>query len=115
MLAQIEKWDNDEKQNFRVVAQKNKDNIKQTDDKLNKLVNLFLENHIDKETYLKKKDELIQTKIQLREQETSFGRQGNNVNELCKKFVLTARQPGNLATSNDLIQIKSLLVARSSD
>lgn len=62
LLAQVEIWEKEAKQSSYIFAQNLEDKIKLTDEKLDKLINAFFDGDIEKETYLKKKEELIQTK-----------------------------------------------------
>ena len=65
MKAQIDVWEKDNAQSSQSFAQNLDEKIKETETKLDKLVNAFLDGSIEKETYLVKKDELIKTKTDL--------------------------------------------------
>ncbi|KKQ74406.1 MAG: Recombinase [Berkelbacteria bacterium GW2011_GWB1_38_5] len=106
MLAQVEVWEKETKQSSHIFVQKLENKIIQTDGKLDKLINAFLDNDIEKEIYLKKKEELLQTKIALEQQKTDFGRKGNNWIEPLKEWIFSAHQAEKLAFSNDFSEIK---------
>lgn len=78
MLAKVEVWEKENIQSSQSFAQNLEREIKETEQKLDKLVNAFLDGSIEKETYLVKKDELIQTKTDLQRRKSDFGRKGNN-------------------------------------
>ncbi|MEW6456364.1 MAG: recombinase family protein [Acidobacteriota bacterium] len=78
MLAQVEIWEKEQNQSSQTFAQNLEEKIKETELKLDRLVNAFLEGVIDKEIYLVKKDELIKTKTELLQKKSDFGRKGNN-------------------------------------
>ncbi|MBI5728675.1 MAG: hypothetical protein HY983_00310 [Candidatus Magasanikbacteria bacterium] len=59
MKAQVDVWEKDNAQSAQSFAQNLDERIKETEIKLDKLVNAFLDGSIEKETYLVKKDELI--------------------------------------------------------
>ena len=109
MMAQVEIWEKEAKSSSHIFAQNLDNKIKQTDEKLDKLINTFLDGDIEKETYLKKKEELIQTKKDLSTQRSDFGRKGNNWIEPLKEWVLSAHQAEKLAFSNDFHEMKSFV------
>jgi len=109
MLAQVEIWEKDAKSSSHIFAQNLENKTKLTDEKLDKLVNTFLDGDIEKETYLKKKEELIKIKKDLCEQKSDFGRKGNNWIEPLKEWVYSAREAEKLAISNDLHEMKSFV------
>ena len=78
MLAQVEVWEKENIQSSQSFAQNLEKEIKETEARLDKLVNAFLDGSIEKETYLVKKDELITTKTDLQRRKSDFGRKGNN-------------------------------------
>ena len=81
--------------------------IKDTEQKLDKLVNAYLDGTIEKEVYLVKKDELIQNKTALLEKKDDFGRKGNNWIEPLREWIKDAHHTEKLASSNDFDEIKS--------
>ena len=109
MLAQVEIWENEAKQSSHIFVQNLENKIKLIDEKLDKLINTFLDNDIEKDTYLKKKDELLQAKIALEQQKIDFGRKGNNWIEPLKEWIISAHQAEKLAFSNDFFEMKSFV------
>ena len=92
-----------------IFAQNLEGKIKQINEKLDKLINAFFDDSVEKETYLKKKDELIQTKKSLQQQKKDFGRKGNNWIEPLKTWILSAHQAEKLAFGNDYHEMKSFV------
>ena len=109
MRAQIDIWEKEQSQSSQSFAQNLEVKIKETDEKLDKLVNAFLDGTIEKETYLQKKDELIKTKTELLQKKSDFGRKGNNWNELLREWINLACHAEKLASSEDFYEIKSLI------
>ncbi len=109
MLAQVEIWEKEAKSSSHIFAQNLDEKIKLTDEKLDKLINTFLDGDIEKGTYLKKKEGLIQTKKDFCEQKSDFGRKGNNWIEPLKEWINCAREAEKLAFSNDLHGMKSFV------
>ncbi len=109
MLAQVEIWEKEVKSSSHIFAQNLEEKIKFTDEKLDKLINTFLDDDIEKETYLKKKGELIKTKKDLCQQKSDFGRKGNNWIEPLREWIFSAHQAEKLAFSNDYHEMKSFV------
>jgi site-specific DNA recombinase len=109
MLKKVDIWEKGNAQSARYFAQNLEGKIKDTEMKLDKLVNAFLDGTIEKETYLVKKDELIKTKIDLNQRKSDFGRKGNNWIEPLREWIKTAHHAGKLALSSDFPGIKSLV------
>ncbi len=87
ILRELEKGKNEAVQSSRPVRQKIERNIASIDDKVNKLIDLYLENNISVEEYRKKKEELLNKKRALQESLSSSGGQDNNWFEQAKDFV----------------------------
>ena len=94
-------WEKETRKSSHIFAQNLEIKIKQINEKLDKLINAFLDDDVEKDTYLKKKDELIQTKKSLQQQKMDFGRKGNNWIEPLKNWILSAHQAGKFAFGND--------------
>ena len=109
MLTQVEVWGKANIQSSQSNAQNLEIKIKETETKLDRLVNAFLDGSIEKEVYLAKKDELIQTKVDLNKRKSDFGRRGNNWIEPLKNWILTAHQAEKLTTTNEFEEIKTMI------
>jgi hypothetical protein len=109
MRAQVDIWEKEQNQSSKSFAQNLELKIKETDEKLDKLVNAFLDGTIEKETYLIKKDELVKLKTELLERKRDFGRKGNNWNEPLREWLNLACHVEKLATSSDFYEIKAMV------
>ena len=109
MYSQVDIWEKEQTQSSQSFAQNLELKIKETDEKLDKLVNAFLDGTIEKETYLIKKDELVKAKTELLERKRDFGRKGNNWNEPLRGWINDACSAEKLASSEDYYEIKSLV------
>ena len=109
MLAKVEVWEKENIQSSQSFAQNLEAQIKEVEQKLDRLVNAFLDGTIEKDTYLAKKDELIKTKTALLQKKDDFGRKGNNWIEPLKNWILSANYAEKLASSNDFDEIKSFV------
>jgi len=109
MLDEVTKWEKEEKSGGKEFAQNLEMKIVEVDKKLNMLVDEYLEGNIEKEIYLKKKDELVKTKTDLNKKRSDFGRKGNNWIEPMREWIKEANRAGNAALLNDFIAIKSFV------
>ena len=75
--------------------------LKETDQKLDKLVNAFLDGSIEKEVYLTKKDNLIRAKVSLSKQKDDCGQKGNYWIEPMREWILSATGVAKLASSGN--------------
>jgi len=109
MLAKVDEWKK-EKVQFSQSSAKNLNlKIENTKQKLDKLVNAFLDGTIEKEIYLVKKDELIKTKTELQQRKSDFKRKGDNWIEPLKNWINTAYYAKKIALSKDFMEMKSLV------
>ncbi len=72
MLAQIEMWGKQTEKEMRSFVQNTERSIKETEQKLDKLVTSFLDGLLEKDEYLKRKEELIKTKVDLNKRKEDF-------------------------------------------
>jgi len=98
MLAQVEVWEKENIQSSQSFAQNLEKEVKETEQKLDKLVNAFLDGSTEKETYLAKKDELTTAKTDLRQRKSDWGRKGKNWIEPLREWILTAHHAEKLAS-----------------
>ncbi|GIW63077.1 MAG: hypothetical protein KatS3mg090_0903 [Patescibacteria group bacterium] len=106
MLAKVDEWEREQAQSSQSFAQNLERKIKETEEKLDKLVNAFLDGIIEREIYIKKKDELIKQKTELLQKKSDFGRRGNNWIEPLRNWIKTAHHAEKLALSKDFYEIK---------
>ena len=106
LLAEIDRMEKQNVQKQRSFSENLEIQISEIDKKLDKLVNSFLDGLIEKNTYVRKKDELLRHKTDLEEQLKDFREKGDAWVELTRDWVEVARQAGKLALSNDFSEIK---------
>ena len=107
MLKQADIWDKEDAQNGQSLTLNLDNQIREIKQQLDKLVNAFLDNTIDKETYLVKKEELMTLKTTLHEKKTAFGRRKvSERNEPLREFINACIDAEKIASSNDLDEIK---------
>jgi len=109
MLAKVDEWETNEKDNTKEYSQKLDNQIKETENKIDKLVNAFLENTIEKETYLAKKNELIKSKTDLLARKSAFDHKGLMWIEPLREWIKSANHAEKLASTNDFSEIKSFV------
>lgn len=109
ILSEIERQEKEGVKEQRSFYQNVRDQIKELDDKIDKLINSFLDGIIEKENYIRKKDELLKAKVGLQERAKELGKKGVAWVELARAWVELAKQAGKLALSDDYIEIKRLV------
>src|SRR3990167_6257216 len=103
MDKQITAWEKESISEKGSVAKNLKERIRANEEKLNKLVSVFLDGDIEREMYLQRKDLLMREKAGLLESETNFGQQRKSWIEPLRSFVLSLKQAADLEkTSNHL-------------
>jgi hypothetical protein len=100
MEKQIDTWEHESISSRGEVAQNLKSKLSETQEKLDRLVSLYLGN-IERELYLTKKDTLLRQKAKLEESLGDFGQQGKNRLEPLRSFVLSLREAENLAQTEN--------------
>ena len=79
-------------------------------DKLDKLLEGYLDNLIDEETYKRKKEELVQQKITLKSEKYTLGQKRmSGWIEPTRNFVNTLIQAGKIASPKFLVEISDLV------
>ena len=105
MLAEVGKWESGEEKSSRNFLQDLEKEIEEVKQKLDKLVSGYLDGIIEKDIYLRKKEDLIKTKIALEAKKDNFRKEKKNWVEPLKNWVLEIKQVQNLASAGDFQQI----------
>lgn len=87
MIAENEKERQSETQSSEIFSQKTKDEISLLDSKVEKLMNLYLENILSLEEYRDSKNKLVNQKQLLKEKLSAFEKKSHNRFELTDKFL----------------------------
>ncbi len=109
MLAQVNIWEKDNYKSSHTFSQNLSNKITEVEERLDKLINAFLDDLIDKETYLNKKNELIKTKTGLLQKKKGFGKKTNSWIEPLREWINDAHHAEKLASSKDYYEIKSFM------
>jgi len=108
-LALIETWKKDNEQSNNNFVQNLNNKIVGAEERLNKLVDTYLDNNIEKEIYLQKREEIIKSKTEFNQKKTDFERKGISWIEPMQEFWKSAHLAKKLLQKNDLYEIKSFL------
>lgn len=103
------------KKNVGTFSQTLKVQAQEADQKLDELVDAFLEGIVDKEIYLKKKAKLIKQKTDLAQQKSVFSQRGELWIEPFKEFWKDLNLAKKLISSNNFIEIKSFVAKNGSN
>ena len=107
--AQIEKWVREERKNREEAKRKIAAGLEERKMNLDKLLNGFLDGAIERDSYLRKKDELVKIKTELHQREKDLARGGIYWVEPLRNWLKTAVRAEKLASSNDFYAVKSFL------
>jgi len=92
MEKQIDLWEKESISERGSVAKNLKTKLSETKEKLDKLVSLYLDGDIERDTYLQRKDLLLRQKAKFEESFKDFGQQRKNWVEPLRSFVLSLRE-----------------------
>jgi len=92
MLAELEKEQKEKAQSSRFFAQKIENEIKMIDEKLEKLMNAYLENALSLEEYREAKNRLVNQKQLLKDKLTAIEQKSDNRFELAINFINSLKQ-----------------------
>ncbi|GAG55051.1 unnamed protein product [marine sediment metagenome] len=109
MVTQISIWEKEDERSSHAFSQNLSNKITEVEEKLDKLVNFFLDDLMDKDTYINKKNRLVKTKADLIQKRKGFGKKTDNWNEPLREWVNDAHHAEELASSKDLNAIKSFV------
>jgi len=109
MLNELEKEKNEKAQSSRFFAQKINSEILEIDEKLEKLMNAYLENALNLAEYREAKNKLVNQKQLLKDKLTAFEQKSNNRFELAARFINTVKQAEIIALQENPEQGRDFL------
>ncbi|HOX29944.1 MAG TPA: recombinase family protein [Candidatus Paceibacterota bacterium] len=114
----LNRWEKDFKDfstNANASAQNLKAELKIIEAKLNRLLDIYVDQAINREEYAAKKQKLLNRRVEINEEVENFGRKGNVRLGLFKEWILQAFQANSIAESENLEEKRSLLKKIGSD
>ena len=109
ILRELEKDKNSAVQSSRPQQQNLQAQIAAVDDKINKLIDIYLEGAVSLEEYQRKKESFINEKKELQEAVRDFAAGGNNWFEQARDFVTTLNRAAYIASKGNLESQKEFL------
>ncbi|MCK5044147.1 recombinase family protein [Candidatus Parcubacteria bacterium] len=109
MLKELDKEKEQDAQAERAFAQNLKSQIKEVEEKLDRLLDARLESVISSEEYAVKKEKILNRKIEISERLKDFERKGDCRLELCRSFILSANQAQIAALEENFSEKKNFL------
>ena len=109
MLNELENEKNEKAQSSRFFAQKIQDEIEVVDEKLEKLMNAYLENALSLAEYREVKNKLVNQKQFLKDKLTAFEQKSDNRFELATRFINTIKQAEIIALQENPEQGRDFL------
>ena len=109
-IEKIEKlittWESESISSSGTVAQNLKSKLSETQEKLDKLVSVYLDGDIERTAYLTRKDLLLRQKASIAESLRDFGQQRKNWVEPLRSFVLSLREAVELGKTDNHLEWK---------
>ncbi|HAO64638.1 TPA: hypothetical protein DCQ44_01505 [Candidatus Taylorbacteria bacterium] len=109
MLKKVEGFEHDEIHASGNRLGQMKEDLKTLEAKLDALVDLYLNQDIEREIYLTKKDALMRQKLSLQEKSSSARAERKNWVEPLRKWILDSKRAGFLAQSENLHEMRDFL------
>jgi site-specific DNA recombinase len=109
MLKRVETWEQEESHASGTRVMRLKDELKEVERKMDALVDLHLNGDIERESYLRKKDELLRQKLLLDEKLSAARRERKNRVEPLRKWILDSKRAGFLASSTKYAEMRDFV------
>ena len=109
MLAKVDEWKKEEMSLSQSEFQNLSENIKTSEAKMEKLVSTYLDGDIPKQTYLKKKDEILLASAVLEQKKKDFESGRKNWVEPLREWILDTKQADFLSKSENYHEIKTFV------
>ena len=106
MLEYLEKEETKNAQSADAFVKRSEEELRGIQEKLDKLLEGYLDKMIDGEEYCKKKEDLLKQKISLKQEKDNASRtRTSGWVEPTRKFIILARDAQNLASAHDSAQL----------
>ena len=115
VLAELEKEESQAREQAKTTVQNLKEQLTLTEQKLEKLLDVYLNETITVEEYASRKEKLIKLKVSLQEQIRDFEQKGLSWLELAREFVLSLNQAAKLLESENKAEMTTFLKNIGSD
>ena len=109
MLDKVKSWEREESSASQSEIQNLCENIKTAEAKMEKLVSTYLDGDIPKQTYLKKKDEILLASAVLEQKKKDFENGRKNWVEPLREWILDTKQADFLSKSDNFHEIKTFV------
>ena len=109
MLEKLNKNKQAEAQSSIALVQSLKNQLEKIDQKLDKLLDAKLDDIIEKDEYILKKNQLLDQKITIEEKIKNLENKGNNWLEPMKELIISSQKAKKIAQEGDFFQIRNFL------
>ncbi len=106
MLRKTDEWEKEEKISSGSQLGRIKENERETEQKLDELVSLYLDGDIPKENYIFKKNELLKQKVSLAQKMDSTRADRKNWVEPLREWILDIKKATQLVSSDNFFEIR---------
>jgi hypothetical protein len=108
-LRKADEWGKERNRSSQTFVQNLEKRIGGNQTKLDKLVSIYIDGDIPKESYLRIKEELMKEKLLLNQRKQDFEQKRKNWIEPLRSFILDTKKAKNLASSDDYYEIKEFV------
>ena len=109
VLTELEKEESQAKEQAKTTVQNLKEQLTLAEQKLEKLLDIYLEETITAEEYASRKNKLVEQKVGLQEQIKDFEQKGLSWLEPAREFVLSLNQAAKLVESENKTEMTTFL------
>jgi len=109
VLAELEKEEAQAKEQAKTTVQNLKEKLTETEKKLEKLLDVYLEETITAKEYASRKEKLVKQKVGLQEQVRDFEQKGLSWLEPAREFVLSLNQAAKLIETENKTEMTTFL------
>ena len=108
-LQKVSVWKNEQDDSSKVFAQNLKEKLEKVKRKLNRLMDVYLDEDIEVTEFQQKKNALMDEKKTLEEKLSDFERKGNHWLELTRNWIIEANQSKNIVCRENFSEMKNFL------
>ncbi|MCX6766818.1 MAG: recombinase family protein [Candidatus Moranbacteria bacterium] len=108
-LEKVSAWDKERDNSSKIFAQNIKNDLEKVKRKINRLMDVYLDEEIEVVEFQQKKNALMDEKKTLEEKLSDFERKGNHWLELTRNWIIEANQAKNIVCQENFSEMKNFL------
>ena len=108
-LGRVSLWDKEQDNSSKIFAQNLKNDLEEVKRKINRLMDVYLDEEIEVVEFQQKKNALMDENKTLEEKLSDFERKGNHWLELTRNWIIEANQAKNIVCQENFSEMKNFL------